>query len=182
MIAERDALPEQVRAVGSDRAMRRVVESSAFNSAATILSYMSFGSEIDTRLLFDETLRRGKILLLPRMEQSVQTPCLTLHRVVSMADLVAGMWGINEPNAACPMVSLDDVEFALIPGVAFDRAGFRLGYGKGYYDRLLASRSARLAVSAAAFDCQVLDVLPVAAHDQRINALITPTHQYHFNP
>ena len=83
-------------------------------------------------------------------------------------------------------LTVDEVEFALVPGVAFDRAGNRLGYGKGYYDRLLAMRVERTSagtkplVVAVAFDCQLVEQLPVSAHDQAIDLLITPTHRITF--
>ena len=191
VLATRDAMSPATRAadaaVCATALLAHPVALAAFDRAATIMSYMSFGTEIDTQALFDETLRRGKTLLLPRISRlSGGSPHLTLHRVASPSALVAGVWGIAEPAPTCPAVSFDEVEFALVPGVAFDRAGNRLGYGKGYYDRLLAMRVERTSagtkplVVAVAFDCQLVEQLPVSAHDQAIDLLITPTHRITF--
>jgi len=190
VIATRDALPPAARAADTARCFAQLLDRAEFANAASMLSYMSFGSEIDTRPLFDELLRRGKRLILPRISRGTaddaSAPALELHHVTSHNDLVAGVWGIDEPRAGCPQVSLSEIDFALIPGVAFDRAGNRLGYGKGYYDRLLANRAMdcrpHLLVTAIAFDCQLVDHVPVNVDDQMIDLLITPLCQIPFKP
>jgi len=210
VIAARDAMPSATRAADAARCLPHLLARAEFENATSVLSYMSFGSEINTRPMFEELLRRGKRLILPRISRgggkgtgggkgkgkgegddaTASAPALTLHHLTSRDDLVSGVWGIDEPQAGCPQVSLSDIDFALIPGVAFDRAGNRLGYGKGYYDRLLANRAAssggdgraQLFVAAIAFDCQLVDHVPVAASDQMIDLLITPTFQILFQP
>lgn len=210
VIAARDAMPPATRAAESARCFQYLLARAEFKNATSVLSYISFGSEIDTRPVFEELLRRGQRLILPRISRaggkgvdkcvgggesndaitSAPVPALTLHRVTSYEDLVPGVWGIDEPRAGCPQVALSDIDFALVPGVAFDRSARRLGYGKGYYDRLLANRSAsrgsesraQLLVAAIAFDCQLVDHVPVTASDQMIDLLITPLCQIPFKP
>ncbi|MFN5191723.1 MAG: 5-formyltetrahydrofolate cyclo-ligase, partial [Burkholderiales bacterium] len=89
-------------------------------------------------------------------------------------------WGIREPLASCAAVQLDIVDLLLVPGVAFDRRGHRLGYGKGYYDRLLPARRPAALLAALAFDCQLVDEVPVSEHDVSIDLLITPSQQLSF--
>jgi 5-formyltetrahydrofolate cyclo-ligase len=143
---------------------------------------MSFGDELDTTPILTHILATGRTLVLPRMTTDNGAPALALHRVDSLNDLLPGKWGIREPRADAPLVTLSDIDFALVPGVAFDLEGNRLGYGKGYYDRLLAKRPASLTVAAVAFDCQVVDAVPVEPHDAKIDILITPSGVHHFQP
>ena len=206
VIAARDALPSATRRADAARCFAHLIGCAEFDNASSVLSYMSFGSEIDTRGVFEALLRGGKRLLLPRIcrggdkddnkdndkgdDAHAPIPKLTLHHVTSHEDLAPGVWGIDEPRAGCPQVRLDEIDFALVPGVAFDRSAHRLGYGKGYYDRLLANRVTRgveggrvpLVVAAIAYDCQLVDHVPVTANDQMIDLLITPTIQIHFKP
>ena len=88
-------------------------------------------------------------------------------------DLVAGVWGIREPAPSRPIRSLATIDFLLVPGVAFTAAGARLGYGGGYYDRLMGSLDTHVPRIAAAFDLQLVNALPESPHDQRVQAVIT---------
>ena len=133
--------------------------------------YKSFGSEIETKPLFDRIVADGKMVVLPRVDQTSQT--LMLHSVKSVADLQLSRWGIFEPATSAPIVALKEIGFVLIPGVAFDRTGSRLGYGRGYYDKLLSRADPTLARVAAAFSCQIIDKVPAGHFDQKIDTLIT---------
>ena len=91
-------------------------------------------------------------------------------------DVVPGVWGILEPDPArCREATIDEADFVLMPGVAFDRSGGRLGYGGGFYDRLLAGADTGLSKVAAAFSIQVVDAVPTDSHDVRITTLVTET-------
>jgi 5-formyltetrahydrofolate cyclo-ligase len=111
------------------------------------------------------------MVVLPRVDQASQS--LTLHTALNLSDLLVSKWGIQEPAANARTVSIADVDFVLLPGVAFDRAGNRLGYGRGYYDKLLSAAEPALARVAAAFSCQIVDEVPVGPGDQKVHQLIT---------
>jgi 5-formyltetrahydrofolate cyclo-ligase len=96
-----------------------------------------------------------------------------MQSVASVSELVASKWGICEPPADAPIVSASRIEFILMPGVAFDRSGNRLGYGRGYYDKWLLTADPALARVAAAFSCQIVKKVPVGPHDQTIDSIIT---------
>jgi 5-formyltetrahydrofolate cyclo-ligase len=105
---------------------------------------------------------------------------LALHRVDDPAgQLRPGMWGIPEPDPArAPTVAPAEVEFVLVPGVAFDPRGGRLGYGGGYYDRLLTAVATDTPRVAAAFEVQMVDEVPMAPGDQRVDRVITEVRAY----
>jgi 5-formyltetrahydrofolate cyclo-ligase len=111
-------------------------------------------------------------LLLPRIDKVRRR--LDLYRVQDVdVDLTAGVWGIREPAAHCALADASSVEFMLVPGVAFTARGERLGYGGGYYDRLLAGIGDAVPRVAAAFSVQVVETLPLAAHDRRVHMVVT---------
>jgi 5-formyltetrahydrofolate cyclo-ligase len=142
-----------------------------------VLLFAGFGSEVDTGDLLRESLRMGKRLVLPRVDP--ETRRLQLREVRSLdADLAPGTWGIPEPIPdRCPEVALDDVDFVLVPGVAFDRQLRRLGYGGGYYDGVLAAVGGRAPAIAVGFGMQVVAQVPADEHDVCVPVLITETER-----
>ena len=143
-----------------------------YRAADVVAAYASFGSELDTSEFLVRILADGKQLVLPRINRAQRV--LELRQVDDLgADLVAGVWGIREPAERCAILSPSAVEFMLVPGVAFTASGARLGYGGGFYDRLLASFDRRVARIAAAFDLQMVDQLPEGPRDQRVDRVIT---------
>jgi len=177
VLARRDTLSAEARTSASAVLADKVLGSSGYRSARSVLVYLSFGSEVDTHVIFDAVLRDGKAAVLPRVDALERRLCL--HRVTGMDDLAAGVWGIREPRPHLPVANIAEVDFVLVPGVAFDRIGNRLGYGAGYYDRLLAGAPEKLLRVAAAFDCQRVDDLPVGPCDQCVNILYTEKGEWH---
>jgi 5-formyltetrahydrofolate cyclo-ligase len=110
----------------------------------------------------------GKFLALPRIEGEN----LCAHFVTSPADLTAGRFGIPEPRTDAPAAG-PSFDLILVPGLAFDRSGGRLGRGRGFYDRFLSGISGFRV--GACFDWQLVDSVPVEAHDMRMDAIVTPS-------
>ncbi len=172
VIALRDALPEPDRAARSEAIVRTLLASSDYRAAHVITAYASFGSELDTSVFLLQALADGKQLLLPRIDKA--KGCLELRRVIDLqADLVGGVWGIREPALHCLQVDPGLAEFVLVPGVAFTRRGERLGYGGGYYDRLLTEVAPLTRRVAGAFSIQVVEALPLDRRDQPVHAVVT---------
>lgn len=172
ILAQRDALAPDLRQARSAKILRSILDLPGYRSANVVAAYASFGSEIDTWDVLRDALRAGKVLLLPRVDR--QRHRLDLYRVHDLvSDLAEGVWGIREPAAHCSVVPPPSVEFMLVPGVAFTPHGDRLGYGGGYYDRLLIELGPSTPRVAAAFEVQVVDALPVAEHDQRVHQVVT---------
>ena len=164
MIARRDALPQAER----DRSAQSLVEVLAsmpqFAAARSVLATMAIGSEWSTRALLDRAVAAGKTVVLPRLTPQRR---LALHAVSDLdRHLVAGVWKIPEPDPdRCPEFAFEHVDFALVPALAADLAGFRLGYGAGYFDKLLSARGARPFCVTALPAGFIVDSLPHEAHD-----------------
>lgn len=167
MRARRDALDAQYRAAAARDVAGHVLESGLWRSAGRVFAYCATGSELGTRALLEAALGEGKALYLPRC---VRRGEMRLIRVHALGELRPGRFGIPEPVGDEELLGTPDL--CLAPGLAFDRAGGRLGYGGGYYDRFLAG--ARPAVAALAYPCQVIERVPVLEHDAPVDYIITP--------
>ena len=174
VLARRDAMLPAARTAASHAIIEKVCALPNYQKASVVLIYMGFGSEIETQTLLEHILADAKMAVLPRVDRASQS--LILHVVRNMSELVPGKWGtwgICEPHADAPSMLINDIEFMLMPGVAFDRSGNRLGYGRGYYDKLLLASSPALARVAAGFSCQIVDAVPAGPNDQKIDMIIT---------
>ena len=160
------------RAEASAQARTLLAQQTRWRSAQSILFFAPMPGELDLWPLLAEALAAGKTAALPRYDAPTQS--YRACRIENTAeDLEMGHFGIREPNLRCAVDSLDRFNFILVPGVAFDVHGRRLGRGKGFYDRLLAT--VRGTTCGVAFDEQLVSEIPVEQHDIRLNCLLTPT-------
>ncbi len=137
-----------------------------WRAATQVAGYQAIRGELPaTSALYDAHMR-GVHLVFPRVDGEE----LRFHRWDG-SPLVPGPFGIREPSATLPVVSPSELDVILVPGVAFDRAGNRLGYGGGYYDRVLAQPRG-LAIGVA-WSFQIVDALPVDPWDQPVDAILT---------
>ena len=172
VIARRDALDAETRRLASQAITAKLLTLAAYRAAGVVCAYASFGSEFDTTHFCTDVIAAGKRLLLPRINRAARM--LELCEVRNLGgDLAPGVWGILEPAELCPVVPSLAVEFLLVPGVAFAATCERLGYGGGFYDRLLAGLNARTPRVAAAFSVQIVDELPAGPRDQRVHQVVT---------
>ncbi len=134
--------------------------------------YAPLPSEPDISPLLTDALAAGKLLALPRFNPA--TNAYEAVQVTDLAhDLALGPFQVREPVASCPVVPLNRLDLALVPGLGFDARGRRLGRGKGHYDRLLAGFTGMKI--GVAFDFQIVDEVPCEAHDIALDAVVTPT-------
>jgi 5-formyltetrahydrofolate cyclo-ligase len=164
------ALTPEERAAGSQKLCALARELSVFQQARTVLFFSALADEPDLRPLLEESWQRAKVTALPRFDATSGQYQAAVVRTA--ADLVAGRYGVLEPAANCPAVSLNQLDLVFVPGVAFDFAGGRLGRGKGFYDRLLAEVCGHKC--GVAYETQVIANVPVEPHDVRLNSLLTP--------
>ena len=163
---------KQIEAATCDQlslqAQQQLIESDCFNVARVLALYSSINNEVQTDLLFAAARAEGKRVCYPRIKSEE----LEFVEVVAPGALVSGRFGVAEPQSG-QSVPVAEVDLIVVPGVAFDRVGHRLGYGKGFYDRELA-RASNTAVSVGlCFDFQLCERLPRESHDQPVQFLAT---------
>lgn len=158
LLAARQALDPGQRAAAAREVARQVAALPEFVQAKTVLLYLSTPQELDTAPILREALRRGKQVGAPRCEGEGQMR----FYVYRPGALIKGAFGIREPDPArCPPVEGLAESICLAPGLSYDRAGFRLGYGGGYYDRFFAGYPGfRIGVCFAALLRQALPIEP----------------------
>lgn len=174
ILAQREQLSTDARTAYSAAITELLLQLPEYRQAGTVLGYMNFGTEFASELWVARVLADGKRLALPKVNR--HTNHLDLYWVEDLENqLAAGLWGIREPVVErCERLNNpNEVEFALLPGVAFTRDGARLGYGGGYYDKLLASMTRRPVLAAAAFALQIVEQLPQEANDVKVEWVIT---------
>lgn len=148
----------------------------AYETAKTVMWYVDAGSEVRTRHTLPEALKDGKRVVVPWCV--VETNELALFLLEDMSELVAGAYKILEPKPELrtlhhKKVRPEELDLVMVPGTAFYVHGARMGQGKGYYDRLLATARPDAPLVALAFDCQVFQDIPVAPHDVFMDFVLT---------
>jgi 5-formyltetrahydrofolate cyclo-ligase len=140
-------------------------------SAHSILFFAPLPDELDVWPLLEKLLRAKKICALPAFDPATQL--YSARRVRNLeTDIFTGKFGISEPLLACEEVPLHQFDLVLVPGMAFDLSGHRLGRGRGFYDRILSAASG--IKCGVAYDFQLLETIPVEPHDARVNFIFTP--------
>lgn len=177
VIGLRDSIAAEEKERKDRDILNRVLADDRYRSAGTVMCYASFRSEVDTRSIIAYSLKSGKGTVLPVVDREEKR--LRLFEIDKMEDLVSGYMGIPEPRPGCKEMNVRDVDIILVPGVAFDKRCGRIGYGGGYYDRLLGSASERPYLIALAYEEQVVEEVPLDRHDVRMDAVITDRFDIH---
>ncbi len=134
---KRDSIPPGVRTELSRQIVNHAINWIEKKRADAVLTYLNMRSEVETGGLLDYLLVQNKVVLAPVMNTKQRS--FTPHRIIDpKKDLVLHPYGMYQPNpATCPPFPLDQIDLIFVPGVAFDRKGYRIGYGVGFYDRFL---------------------------------------------
>ena len=139
-------------------------------SARALGVYLAFGTEVDLSAVIAHAQAAGKLVAAPR---ALPDGRLTLHALRPGDALERHRFGQSEPLAGAPVVAPADLDLVLVPGLAFDERGHRLGYGRGYYDRLLPLLRPGAAAVGVTPSALVVPALPAEAHDARVTHLVT---------
>jgi len=170
ILSLRDALPLVER-----EAMSRTICSSfthlpMLSACSSVMIFLSFGTEINTDYIIQWLWQQNKKVLVPRCK--TKTREMDIFPIATFADLEPGYFGIREPKRDVrPPVSKEVIDLVVVPAVAFDRRGYRVGYGGGYYDRFLAGMD--VSTIGLAFSCQIIPEAPVDAYDQPVQGIVT---------
>jgi 5-formyltetrahydrofolate cyclo-ligase len=147
----------------------------AYASAKAVMYYIDVRSEVRTRHALPAALTQGKKIVVPWCNDQGE---LELFHLENMDELAIGMYKILEPKSALRLhpnkqVQATELDLIMVPGVAFDRTGARMGHGKGYYDKLLQHARLDAPLAALAFECQLFPEIPTAPHDIFMDMIIT---------
>jgi len=170
ILAERSGLSEEEVLERSIKIQERLYVTQHYQSARTVMTYVDFQNEVETRSIITRAFKEEKNVVVP-----VCGPNYSLWpvKIESLEDLEPGTMGVLEPSKTKTVVQKEKLDLVLMPGIAFDRHGNRLGYGLAYYDRFLAELSPSTVIIALAYDFQVLSVLPHEDHDRKVDIIIT---------
>ncbi len=168
MRAVRGALPAAACDSRSKKIHARLWELAELERASTVLAFATIGNEVRTRACIESAWAKGKRVGLPRVVGDE----LHLHRVDPGTALEGGSYSVPEPAADAPQLDPTEVDFALIPALAVDPRGYRIGYGGGYYDRLIP-RLKRACTCAIAYDFQLISEVPELPFDVRVDLVVT---------
>ncbi|MGQ9504736.1 MAG: 5-formyltetrahydrofolate cyclo-ligase [Thermogutta sp.] len=150
-----------------------------YHAARAIMTYVSMGKEVETRQLLSDMQKDGKIVVIPWCAGDD----LRLFRFRSFDELERGTLGILEPKIALrsqedKLFYPQDLDVILVPGLGFDRNGNRLGRGRGYYDRFLKTVSPNVIRVGLAFECQLVEAIPVSPNDEQVDLIVTECQTY----
>lgn len=181
VLNKRDAMPEEQRKMADMAMADRIIGHQWFYGAEVLLAFANYGSEISTVEIIEEALRKGKKVFVPRIEKvanesggasnvSHNADVMNFYCITSMNQLIAGYKGIPEPDGTTEFFDYNSYKecrmLLLMPGVAFDIYGNRMGYGKGFYDRFLRDKELLQTFSIAiGYKCQSVEFIPVEEHD-----------------
>jgi 5-formyltetrahydrofolate cyclo-ligase len=150
-----------------------------FRAAKNVLAYVAQPSEVQTASLLTTAWNQQKRVVVPCCRDGE----LELFWIESVDELAPGTLGILEPRAEIRQsperqVAIREVDLVVVPGVAFDRSGGRLGFGKGYYDKLLGRTRRGITLVGLAFECQLFDEVPMLPHDVFMDKVVTEKTVY----
>lgn len=170
LAALRRAVSSETRMGHSSAIAQQVLAEPAFAHAEVVLAYSALRFEVDPRPIIERAWARGKRVLLPRTVP--ETRALVLHAYEEGDELVESGFVVKEPLSTAPVVPASEVDLVLVPGLGFDVRGHRLGYGQGYYDRVLPAL-ARATSLGLAFELSMLIEVPSAPHDVPVDLVVT---------
>ena len=175
-IRRRDDIPPRVRSELSALIANRVLDWVQTHSVNTVMLYLGMRSEVETDPLLNELFAQGKTVLAPVMDVKRRT--LTPHHITHPERaLVPHPYGMREPNpASCPVFPIDQIELVLVPGVAFDSRGYRIGYGLGCYDRFLPTCPPATWIGLA-YEAQMIDDTLPQAWDVPLHQIFTESRE-----
>jgi 5-formyltetrahydrofolate cyclo-ligase len=173
----RESIPADIRKQKDMAIVSKLLALPEFIVSKSILLYASFGSEVGTRNLIEYCLNKGVVVALPRVVREHER--LDIYKIANIADLVPGYRDIPEPLANPEThIKIDDIDLVVTPGVAFDESCNRIGYGKGYYDKLLGSAAGlkngpKPFFAALAYEEQIVPSIYCGPYDINMDAVIT---------
>lgn len=173
IIEKRDNIYKEEKAVMDKNIIFSLKEKEFYKNSKNIFIYLGFGSEIDTMSYIQDFINEGKHIFIPRTD--IKTKKMEAVEITSLDGLKENKYGILEPNNNKEEFYKNNLDLIILPGVAFDHNGRRIGYGGGYYDRYLEDIDKRIIKVALTYDFQLLENVPAEEHDIKADYIITET-------
>lgn len=168
----RRALSREEIEVKSARIGERLMRLESYQKSEVVFFYCSKDPEVQTRDLIGKAIQSGKKVALPLCEDKGRLQVRSIKDLI--CDCVEGPWGLMEPVIEKTQeVRVEDIEVFVIPGIAFDSKGHRIGWGKGYFDRFLKKLASDQLKIGLAFEVQLAPLLEIEPHDEKVDVLIT---------
>jgi 5-formyltetrahydrofolate cyclo-ligase len=171
ILKKRSSMPLSEVLEKSKLIKEQVFHMEEFKEAKTILFYVSYDNEVYTHEMIKESLGMKKQVVVPKTDMNNRT--IICSSLTMWDDLLSGAYNILEPRQECVNeVSLESIDLMIIPGVAFDSHGNRIGHGMGYYDRLLQKKMSAHCLGLA-FELQIVESIPTEKHDIKVEKIVT---------
>lgn len=174
MSEKRDSLALLDYQEKSKKIKENLFNKSFFKDSRNIFTFISFKSEVDTHNIIKESLNLGKKVSVPLTLPKTKEMLPVI--IKSFEDLKPGTYGILEPDNNTNQIKLDNIDLVLVPGLAFDPQGYRVGYGGGYYDRFFKKLSKNTIKVGLAFDFQIIDKCPTNKFDLPVDYILTESN------
>lgn len=182
----RDSIPEADRIAESQTIIKTLMSTEMYQNARFVLTYVSFGSEVDTKELIGQAIKDQKNVYVPRIMESLSGRRMEFFKCEDLSNLKRNYMGILEPEADYAHVfpydlhmSLDRAEecLVIVPGLGFDQHLGRIGYGGGYYDRFLTKCRKKFSIGIA-YKEQMIDEVPMSDNDEQVDLVLTSDRAY----
>lgn len=178
-LEQRNALSTDVINEKSHSIFIAISKEKAYSEANTIMSFMSFGSEINMEDFNKDIIEKKGYVIIPRV--NTQTKVMDLYKVTDFKDFVLSNYGIWEPDPdKYTTITPTELDLILCPGVVFDKKGYRIGYGGGFYDKLLSEINSTCLLYGVGFGLQLVDEVPRESFDKQLDKLFTEKNNYLF--
>lgn len=175
ILEKRDNIDIDKKEKMDEAIINRFYESKYYKEAKKIFIYISFGSEINTREIINVALKENKKIYVPRTE--LKTKVMDAVEISSLSNLKESSYGILEPLKEEECIDPNELDLIVVPGVAFDRNGGRMGYGAGFYDiyfkKITKENVKKITKLALAYDMQVIEIVPMNEDDIPVDYIIT---------
>lgn len=171
IIKKRDELSLESRNNKDNSILDKLLKSEMYIKSKNIFTFINYGSEVDTKKFIIKAIADGKKIFVPKTIKSTRE--MKALEISSLENLKPDNWGILEPETFNREINKQELDLIIVPGVAFDRNGNRIGYGGGYYDRYFSDLNSTIKKVVLAYDIQLMESFQCEDHDIKVDFIIT---------
>lgn len=171
IIEKRNKLDFNIKKKYDRLIFEQLIKNNIYKEAKKIFTYISFGSEVDTIEFINYALKDNKEIYVPKTDK-IKKEMIAI-RIDNFNDMVIDKWGILEPTNIDKDKIDEEFDLIIMPGIAFDKSGNRIGYGGGYYDKYISNKNIKCFKIALAYDFQIIEKIYPEVYDVRVDALIS---------